>query len=263
MNYRTFSSPRMPPFSSKRAVVVISVVACALVALSGRVAYLQTYGREKTVRKAERQQHQTETLYSRRGSIYDATGMLMAGTVQTQSLFIDPKFMQDCFQEDGKSLVEMDKAIAQLAGMIDKDPFELSKLLGDRYQSRYVKVAEHLDEQTCKAIEKLDLPGVGLTPTDLRYYPMGAIAAHVLGGTQKDGIGLEGVELEFQKLLAGKNGFKRVLKDAREDRSQSPAEDYLPPEHGKHLVLTIDANIQMIAEQELAGSCQEYRAEPR
>src|SRR5438045_5519501 len=98
----------MPRFSPIRAAVVLVIVCCALVGLVGRVAYLQTYGREKTIRKAERQQHQTETLYSRRGCIYDSTGMLMAGTVQTQSLFIDPKFMQDCFQEDGKSLVEME-----------------------------------------------------------------------------------------------------------------------------------------------------------
>ena len=54
---------------------------------------------------------------------------------------LDPKFMQDCFQEDGKSLVEMDKAIDKLASIIDVEPFELSKLLGDRYESRYVKVA--------------------------------------------------------------------------------------------------------------------------
>src|SRR5207248_4339939 len=125
------------------------------------------------------------------------------------------KFMQDCFQEDGKNLIDMDKAIAQLAKVIDRDPFELSKLLGDRYESRYVKVAEKLDEQTVKAIERLSLPGVGFTPADERIYPMGAIAAHVLGGTQKDEFGLEGIELKFEKLLAGKNGFKRVLKNAR------------------------------------------------
>jgi cell division protein FtsI/penicillin-binding protein 2 len=238
----------------------MSLVACALVVLVGRVAYLQTYGREKTIQKAERQQHQTETLYSRRGCIFDSTGMLMAGTVQSQSLFIDPKFMQDCFQEDGKSLVEMDKAIAQLAKMIDRDPFELSRMLGDRYESRFVKVAENLDEPTMKQIEKLDLPGVGFTPTDVRYYPMGSIAAHVLGGTQKDGIGLEGVELKFQKLLAGRNGYKRVLKDARRRPIAVAAEDYVPPENGKHVVLTIDANIQMIAEQELANTCEAYRA---
>src|SRR5205814_1107829 len=202
-------------FSTRRARAVMTVIGTLLIALIGRVAFLQTYGREKTIQRADRQQHQNETLHSRRGSIFDCNGMLMAGTVQTQSLFIDPKFMQDCFQEDGKSLIEMDKAMAHLAHLIDQDPFELSKLLGDRATSRYVKVAEHLDETTCNAIEKLDLPGVGFTPTDVRYYPMASIAAHVLGGTQKDGLGLEGVELKFEKLLAGKDGFKRSVKDAR------------------------------------------------
>jgi cell division protein FtsI/penicillin-binding protein 2 len=253
-------SPQISVFSSRRAAGVMSVVAILLIALIGRVAFLQTYGRQKTIQRAERQQHQTETLISRRGSIFDCNGMLMAGTVQSQSLFVDPKFMQDCFQEDGKSLVELDKAIGQLAQLIDKDPFELSKLLGDRYESRFVKVAEHLDEQTCAAIEKLDLPGIGFTPTAERFYPMGSIAAHVLGGTQKDNIGLEGVELKFEKLLAGKNGFKRTLKDARRRPIAVAADDYLPAENGQHLILTIDSNIQMIAEQELARTCEDYRA---
>src|SRR5204863_4259777 len=138
----------MPFFSATRALALICLIGCGLVALIGRVAYLESYGREQTIRRADRQQHQNEILHARRGSIFDSNGMLMAGTVQTQSLFIDPKFMQDCFQEDGKSLIEMDKAMAHLAHLIDQDPFELSKLLGDRATSRYVKVAEHLDETT-------------------------------------------------------------------------------------------------------------------
>src|SRR4051812_48672752 len=112
----------MLSFSARRALVLMCFIGCAFVALVGRVAYLQTYGREQTIRRADRQQHQNEILHARRGSIFDANGMLMAGTVQTRSLFIDPKFMQDCFQEDGKSLVDMDKAMAQLAHMIDLDP---------------------------------------------------------------------------------------------------------------------------------------------
>src|SRR5579885_3497120 len=145
----------MPRFSPIRAAVVLVIVCCALVALVGRVAYLQTYGREQTIRRAERQQHQTEILHARRGSIFDCNGMLMAGTVQSQTLFIDPKFMQDCFQEDGKSLVDMDKAMDKLANIIDVEPFELSKLLGDRAESRYLKVAEKLDESQVKQIEAL------------------------------------------------------------------------------------------------------------
>jgi cell division protein FtsI (penicillin-binding protein 3) len=248
-------------FSSIRAAVVLIAIGCAFSALVFRVAYLQTYGRQQTISRAERQQHQTEPLHARRGSIWDCNGMLLAGTVESQTLFIDAKFMQDCFQEDGKSLVDMDKAIAQIAKILDVDPFQLSKLLGDRYESRYIKVAEHLDESAVKEIEALDLPGCGFTPTDERYYPMGSIAAHILGGVQKDGIGLEGVELKYEKILRGQDGFERVLKDARRRPIAVAEEDYLPAQNGQQLVLTIDANIQMIAEQEMAQRCELYHAE--
>jgi cell division protein FtsI (penicillin-binding protein 3) len=234
------------------------VIGCFLVGLTGRVAYLQTYGREQTLRKAERQQHQNETLYARRGSIFDANGMLMAGTVQTMALFVDPKFMQDEFQTEGRSLVDMDQAVERLAAIIDRDAFELSQLLGDRYTSRFVRIAENLDDATCKEIAKLKLPGVGVMPMNVRYYPMGSIGAHLLGGVGDEGTGLEGLELRYERLLAGKDGYKRTLKDARRRGIAVNAEDYLPPQNGQHLVLTIDANIQMIAEQELAQACELY-----
>jgi cell division protein FtsI (penicillin-binding protein 3) len=186
--------------------------------------------------------------------------MLMAGTVQTMSLFVDPKFMQEEFQADGRSLVDMDKAVERLAETIDRDPFEISQMLGDRHESRFIRIADNLDENTCRAIEKLKLPGVGLMPTNVRYYPMGAIGAHVLGGTGGDGAGLEGLELKFEKLLAGRDGYKRTLKDARRRPIAVNAEDYLPPQNGQHLMLTLDTNIQMIAEQELAAACEQWGA---
>ena len=89
---------------------------------------------------------------------------------------------------------------------------------------------------------------------------MGSLAAHVLGGTGKDGHGLEGIELKFEKLLAGKDGWERKLKDAQRRAIGVDADDYLPPQHGQHLMLTIDANLQMIAEQELASSCKDFHA---
>jgi cell division protein FtsI/penicillin-binding protein 2 len=248
----------MQTFSSTRAAVVLILIGGMLTALVGRVAYLQTLGRQQTIHQAERQQHQTETLQARRGSIFDCNGILMAGTVQTQTLYIDPAFMQSFYQSPGHSLVEMDDAIANLAKMIDKDAFQISQMLGDRSQSRYVKIAENLDGSNVDAIVKLDLPGVGVTPTDVRDYPMGSLAAHLLGGTGKDGKGLDGLELQFEKELAGRNGFERVLKDARRRPIAVAADDYLPPQHGQHLVLTIDSTIQMFTEEELAKTCERY-----
>jgi cell division protein FtsI (penicillin-binding protein 3) len=241
-------------------VGVFVFLCIALVALIGRVAYLETYGRQQTLRKAERQQHQTLLLQARRGSIFDRNGFLLAGTIQTQTLFVDPKFMYEVYQQDGRSLVEMDEAIVQLSKILDRKPIDLARLLSDRSANRFVKVAENLDDSTCQDIQKLKLPGVGLQPTSDRYYPMGSLAAHILGATMKDGHGLEGLEMGFDKLLSGKDGYARMLKDASHRALSVAAEDYLPPQHGQHLILTIDANIQMIAEQELNAACTEFHA---
>jgi len=254
----TQTSPPEP--SALRAATLFVALGVVGAMLIGRVAYLQTYGREQTIRKAERQQHMSMTLQARRGCIFDRNGMLMAGTIETRTLFLDCKFMQDAYQEDGKSLVQMDDDLRKLADILDKDAFELSQLVSDKFESRYIKLAEHLDDSACSEIEKLDLPGVGFIPDHVRYYPMGSLGAHVLGGMGKDG-GLEGLELKYEKTLAGKNGYVRELKDARRRPISVAAEDYLPPEHGQHVVLTLDANIQMIAEQELATTCESYRAQ--
>src|SRR5687767_10306890 len=71
---------------------------------------------------------------------------------------------------------------------------------------------------------------------------------------------LEGLELKFEQNLAGKNGFTRLEKDARRRPIGVEREDYVPPSHGQHLVLTIDANIQMLAEEELANACEKFGA---
>ena len=248
----------MAEFSPFRAFSILALISALLVALVGRVAYLQTIGRTATIRQADRQQHQTVTLQARRGSILDANGILMAGTVQTQTLYVDPKFMQDQFQQDGHSLVEMDDAVAKLAKLIGQNPYEIGKVLGDRATSRYVKIAENLDDAAVNAIMKLNLPGVGVTPVDVRYYPMGSLAAHLLGGTSSDGRGLDGLELQFDKELAGHDGFERVLKDARRRAIAVAADDFVPPQHGQHVVTNIDSNIQNILEQELNATCTQF-----
>ena len=251
-------------FSRVRGLVVLILLGTGLVALAGRVAYLQTYGRQRVIQKAEGQHHRTEWLPARRGSIFDRNGALLACTVQNQGVFVDPSFMTEYFQTDGRSLTEMDQKVHALAGILDWDPFKLAGLISEKSESQYLKIAASVDETTVNAIRKLDLAGVGFFPVDQRIYPMGAVAAHILGGVGKDGEsptgtetqkGLEGVELRFEKQLAGHVGQQRVLKDARRRAIAVNEEDYVPPEHGRHLMLTIDANIQMIVEQELADTC--------
>lgn len=262
---RLFAAPRPDSATSiapspHRAAIVFILLIAAFVALAGRVGYLQTIGRQQMIRRAERQHHQKQVLPARRGGIFDRNGLVMAGTVQSQALFVDPKFLQETWQQQGKSLVDLDAQMEALAKLIGHDSYEIIQLVSDRMDERYVKVAEDLDEQTCREISKLNLPGIGFTPMGVRYYPMGALGAHLLGGTGDGGAGLEGLELQFEKLLHGRDGFVRTLNDARHRPIATAAEDYVPPENGQHVMLTIDANIQLIAEQELARTCEEFKA---
>ncbi len=247
-------------FSSRRAGVVLACVAAVLFCLTGRVAYLQTYTREQTIRRLERQTHMNEVQFARRGTIFDATGNVLAGTVQQQALFVDPKFMFECFADQKLSPEEIRQRIHGLADLIDYDRQELLDLLYRRSESRFIRLMDAISDDYLEALRKLGIPGVGVTPVHSRFYPIGSLAAHVLGGVGTDGKGLEGIELKFEKILAGKNGYKRTMKDARRRGIAVAADDYLPPQHGQHIILTIDANIQMIAEQELAATCEQFRA---
>jgi cell division protein FtsI/penicillin-binding protein 2 len=246
--------------STLRAGLVLTGLGLGFACLVGRVAYLQTVGRQQTLKRVERQQHQKELLPARRGSIYDRNGIEMAGTIQTQACFVDPHFMREVYEQDRGSMVEMDIAVAKLAKVLDKDLLELAMLLSERAQARFVKVAENLDESTCERVRRLNLPGVGIAPSDVRSYPMGSLAAHILGGCGKEGHGLDGLELRFDKDLSGKDGHVRSRKDAAHRPIQVKAGDYVPPRHGRHLTLTIDATVQMIAEEELKRTCLDVKA---
>ena len=125
----------MKTFSPVRAACVFILVIALFVVLLGRVAYLETTGRQETGPRADRQQHQSQALQARRGGVFDSNGLLLAGTIQTRTLFVDPKFMYDVYQQDGHTLIEMDDAIRRLAKAIDKDAFELAQMLSDRSTS--------------------------------------------------------------------------------------------------------------------------------
>lgn len=291
-------------FSLPRAAIVLACVTVGFAGLAGRVAYLQTYGREAHVRQADRQQHKQQVLPARRGSVFDRNGLLMAGTVQASVLYADPKFMAEEFQDNweretktaaeraeriakGKKVKEisaeaiekgkkkfpgrydltkngadnaMDAALTELATIINRDPTEVIHQVRGRPEARFLRIAEKLDDSQVAAINALDLPGLGFTPMPIRDYPMQDLAAHILGATGGDGVGIDGLEARYEKVLKGRDGFLREMKDSQGRAINVAEDDYVPPTHGRHVVLTIDANIQLIAEQELRATIVQHNA---
>ena len=255
----TMQSDAVPAFSPVRAAIVLCVISAALIALIGRVAYLQTYGRQQTILRTEKQHHRTQPLTARRGSIFDRNGTLIAGTIQNDGIFIDPQFMQERYQDEDK-WVQMDSDLPRLAELLGMDAMGLAQMISDNSEQRFIKIADYVSDATAEKIMALKMPGVGLMPVNHRVYPLGSLAGHIIGGVGKGEIGREGVEMKFDKVLAGRDGSQRVLKDAKRRAIGVTEEDYVPAEHGKHLVLTIDANIQLIAEQELEAACDQFNA---
>jgi len=250
----------MPTFSPLRAGIILAVIAATLAAMTTRVAYLQTFGRQRTILSALRQQHRIETCLARRGSIFDASGNALAITVQTTNVYIDPRFLQEAYARLGLNSANIPNDLKRLATTLDLDPASLIQAYNEKRDSEYLRIAENVSDDACQQVARLNLPGVGFEPVATRYYPMGAIASHVLGAVGAQCNGLEGLELFYDKDLSGKNGWRRVEKDARRRPVGVDEGDDIPPSHGQHLVLTINANIQIIAEQELAAACAKHRA---
>ena len=251
--------PADEPFSPGRATAILAVIALLLLALVGRVYHLQRTA-AAVIARADRQQHQSEILPARRGGIFDRNGLMMAGTRQTRTLFADPKFLFEQSAAAGEALDQLDKKLDALAAIIGQDGFDLAALLGRRHGDRFVKLAEKVDDDAAEKIGTLDLPGLGFVPSNERIYPMGDLAAHVLGGVGGEGVGLEGLEHSCEKVLAGRDGRKRTRTDVRGRPVEADADEYQPPVHGRHVVLTIDATIQRAAEQELAAACEGFGA---
>lgn len=290
--------------SRLRASVMLGGLVAAFVLMAGRVAYLQTYGREDTVRQADRQQHRQQTLAARRGSVFDRNGLLMAATAHRRALFADPQFMAEQFaaraererqrlaqREEqlrrGKAVPQptdaelartletfpgryrpwevgveaaIDAALTEVAQIVGVEPQELIRPVRLKPDARFVRLVERVDEATAQRIAALRIPGLGFQPMPVRTYPMGDFAAHVLGGVSADGRGIDGLEQRYDRVLAGRDGFLRQLSDSRGRPIGTTADDFVAPVHGRHLVLTIDMNIQMIAEQELRASIAEFNA---
>jgi len=246
--------------NSRRAKWVMGLLCVAMTYLMGRVAYLQTHGAEKFQTSTIAQHTATESLVARRGSIFDRHGNLLAGTVLTRVLYVDPNFMHQEYTSRPGGLRQMEADVTALARIVGRKPFDLILEISEKYTSRYIRLAGQLDPIAVEDIQKLKIPGVGFEWESTRQYPAGALAAHVLGGVGSDGNGLEGAELQFDRTLSGRDGWKKSLRDSRRRSVSTLADDYQPPSHGRHVVLTLDSQVQQIVEEELRNTINEFNA---
>lgn len=226
--------------------VFFTLLAVSLVA---RAIHLQVFNTEFLNHQADTRHLRTESITAHRGTITDRNGEPLAISTPVDSVWANPK-----------ELALAEDKIPQLARVLELDEQSLIRQITFSMNKDFVYLRRHLSPDKAQAVMALKLPGVNIQREYRRYYPAGEVVGHLVGFTDIDDKGLEGLELEFNHWLAGESGAKRVLKD-RLGRSVENVESIRPPHHGKDLRSSIDLRIQYVAYRALKSAIQANNAE--
>lgn len=230
--------------------LIVLVVSVLLAGLLFRVWQIQSSMSGMLEERAIRQQRMVIPLPARRGKITDSAGRVLAGTVERPSVFVDPKVVGD----------DLGRVAASLSEILEIPAAQIREQIAARAESRFVWVVRRTSVEKGQAVRSARLPGVGVVGEAQRVYPLGSLAAHVLGHCGIDDVGMEGLEKRFNAQLAGQAGYQEVLCDAGRRPLEHMADRFSPPRDGYHLVLTIDAVIQASAERHLRAAVEDFEA---
>ena len=230
-----------------RIIMVSCLFAFGFLAVAARSFYLQVVQHDQLVKLAERQHHRTIPITPARGGIFDRTGAPLAVSLEMDSLYAEPKRIND---PAGTA--------AALAPIIQIPRQELQRKLDS--EKGFAWLARQLPPETAVKIKQMKLPGIGFVKENKRFYPNFEMASHVLGFTGMDPGGLEGLERRYDATILGKTGYLLTERDAlgRDVSVRSAVVQDAAP--GKNLYLTLDKNIQYFTEKELAKAVEGSRA---
>jgi stage V sporulation protein D (sporulation-specific penicillin-binding protein) len=235
----------------KRLFFLFVVALFVMIALLGRLSFVQLFQGTWLTGKAEALWGRDIPFASKRGRILDRNGELIAYNISSPSVMVVPAQIKD---KEGTA-----RKLAEILQVPTEKilPFVKKKQLIVRVTPYGRKISEAKAEQ----IQGLQLPGVVVTEDSKRYYPYQSLAAHILGFTGIDNQGLAGLELEYDKQLQGTPGYISFSANARGEKLPGGVDYFTPPKDGLDLRLTIDLNIQKIIERELDQAMAQYQPE--
>jgi cell division protein FtsI (penicillin-binding protein 3) len=248
---RSVSYATSPLLASKtpswRSKFVVAMVGLGSLVLVGRAVHIQVINNEFYLAQGEKRYAHELDLPASRGRIVDRHGALLAASVATPAVFANPK--------EFSATREQKKQLAKLLGLT---PAELEKKVGDG-KSGFAWLNRQVDEPVWQKIKELGIKGLYAEAAYRRQYPEGEAAAHVVGFTNVEDRGQEGVEYAFQKELQGKDGSRMVVKD-RFGRVVENIGDELAANNGRDVELSIDAKVQFFAYQRVRDAVREHKA---
>lgn len=215
-------------------------------ALSVHIGRIQLIDHEKYIKLAKVQQCKKIELPARRGSILDRNGSPLAESLQVGSVYADPAEIED-----------ISSVGYHLGKVLKLDSSKVVNLLSK--DKRFVWIKRKIGDEELNAVAKLSLKGIYIKHENHRFYPNGKLGSHILGFANIDEKGLEGVELSYDYLLSGVSGYRLINRDALQRQIITPDAEIQLPRHGNDVVLTMDANIQRLVEEELEDACEKWK----
>ena len=231
-----------------RLYVVAMVLALTSSALVVRAVDLQVVRKDFYQEQGDQRFLRDIPIPVSRGTIFDRNGEPLAVSTPVESIWANPT-----------DVLSASDRLPELAKALDLDEEDLKQKLVQRSDKEFVYLKRHLNPDDAKAIVDLGIPGVASEREFRRYYPSGEVMAHVLGFTNIDDRGQEGLELAFDDWLAGKPGVKRVIRDLHGQVVEN-VELLREAQPGRDLTLSIDRRIQYLAYRELLAGLQEHHA---
>jgi cell division protein FtsI (penicillin-binding protein 3) len=232
----------------RRLLTGAVVVAVWALAIQGRLVYLQVVSHSDLLQRAERQWSRTREVPPKRGDLLDRHGRVLAYSVDGHAIYAEPPLVG-----------QPEETARQVCDAIDGCRADHRVQMLDRL--RRPRAFQYLWRSASPAdaarIQALGLPGVGVLSEQRRYYPNRELAAHVLGFANLDNVGLGGIESAYNRQISGRPGRVLLQTDAK---AQAFGRVERPPTAGATLELTIDRDLQYIAERELAWGVKEFGA---
>ncbi len=231
-----------------RAYLLLGLLSACALGLTWRAANLQLVDHGFLARQGDARFSRVLDIAAHRGTITDRYGEPLAVSTPVDSIWVNPS-----------ELALATDQIPRLATALKLDRQELARRITSNLDREFLYLARHRQPAEAEQIKALGIPGVYTSREYRRYYPAGEVTGHLLGFTNVDDAGQEGLELAFDHWLAGEDGAKRVIQD-RYGRIVQTVESIRPAREGRDLTLSIDLRIQYLAYRELKAAIRDQRA---
>lgn len=236
------------PVTVYRLVVVVALVLVTTLVLFAQLINLHVLRKDFLQNQGEARHLRVIPLATHRGMITDRHGEPLAISTPVDSVWVHPK-----------EFMTVRSKWSKLAKVLAMKPARIEKLVLERQDKEFIYIKRHIDPGLAQQVMKLGLAGVSLQREYRRYYPAGEVAAHVVGFTNIDDVGQEGLELAYDAWLKSTPGRQRVLKD-RLGQTVKHVELIKAPSPGKDLMLSIDLRLQYLTYRELKQAVFKHKA---